>query len=521
MYRLAAALSLKELAINAPTTLYSKTSQAVLGHGGSSDFIEYILLAVRDPQPIVRACAADALSRYLKILVERQQISLTSLLWQVHHGVMEGFKYDQSKKSRTGSDKIEAAQHGSFLVIGTMIALTGDYMLPRYDEVCQKMMEFMNHEKALIRLEIIRLIPRLAKRAPRVFARRYLEQSLDFLIHCASAPTQPRVGIELRPSAYSAIGGLVLAMVDEETGSVIGGGSLPTIKITNDPDTSGGPVVEMRDSGVIYQRLDIIFALVSDGLNYRSVASPKTTSKIHIAAFHCGADLVEALGNLAEPYITRLINDIFKTGLSNDLIQCLHAIAECLPAQQRTIEDRLLQAVSYRLAGIKSARDVCDPMIPLRTVYSNETRQGSVPRMSQETQMEPAGRVQVVRINMSTNPNVVADIVLSLQTLSSFGDSMSRVTTLGAVVPLLPFVQNVAAKYLSHPSDEVRRAAALTCCLLLVPPQIVVKNRVGQFSGQIIQDILDIILRVAVSDSSPEVRLCAVKALDRRYDPFL
>mmetsp|Transcript_21493 Transcript_21493/g.52973 ORF Transcript_21493/g.52973 Transcript_21493/m.52973 type:complete len:3171 (+) Transcript_21493:99-9611(+) len=519
--RLAAALSLKQLAIHAPTTLYSKTSQAVLGHGGSSDFLEFILLAVHDPQPIVRASSADALSRYLKILVERQQISLTSLLWQVHHAVLEGFKNDQSKKNRAALNKMEAAQHGSLLVVGTMIALAGDFMLPRYDEVCQKIMTFMDHEKALMRLEVIRLIPRLARRCPRVFARRYLEQSLDFLIHCASAPTQPRIGIELRPSAYSAIGGLMLAMVDEETGSVIGGGSLPTIKITNDSERSSGPVVEMQDSGPIYQRLDVIFSLVSDGLNYRSVASPKTTSKMHIAAFHCGADLVEALGNLAEPYITRLINDIFKTGLSNDLIQCLHAIAECLPAQQGTIEDRLLQAVSYRLAGIKSARDVCDPLIPLRTIYSNEPRHGSLPRLSSEIQIEGPARAQVVRINMSTNANVVADLVLSLQTLSSFGDSMGRVTTLGAVVPLLPFVQNVAAKYLSHPSSEVRRAAALTCCLLLVPPQIVSKNRVSHFSGQIIQDILDTILRVAVSDSSPEVRLCAVKALDKRYDPFL
>lgn len=74
---LAASLSLKDIAIHAPTTFYSKTSQSTLGQGGSNEFLDYIFQAVRDPQPIVRACAADALSQCLKILMERQHLSLT------------------------------------------------------------------------------------------------------------------------------------------------------------------------------------------------------------------------------------------------------------------------------------------------------------------------------------------------------------------------------------------------------------------------------------------------------------
>jgi hypothetical protein len=536
--RLAAALALKELAIHAPTAFYSKTSQSTLGQGGSNEFLDYIFQAVRDPQPIVRACAADALSQCLKILMERQHLSLTGLLCQVHFSVMEGFEYEPAKKSWNAVNKAEATLHGSLMVVGTMIAQTRDFMLPRYDEVCKKAMEFMNHPKALIRLEVIRLLPRLARRCPRVFARRYLEQSLEFLLQSASTPTPPRVRVDLRPSAFSSIGGLVLAMADAETGDVIGGASLPTIKIMDNPEKPGKRhIVELSETGIIYQKLDIIFGLVSNGLNYRSPSTRKTTSDMHIAAFHCGADLVEALGDLAQPYITRLINDMFRTGLSNDLIQCLHAIAECLPAQQSIIEDRLLQEVSFCLAGIKSARDVCDPLVPLRSVHSSDGRSASTPISSEDvldvstsakqdsikalSQNDGKAETPRVRINTSTNPEVVSDLVLSLQTLSSFGDSMGRVTTFGAVVPLLPFVQNVAAQYLSHPSSDVRRAAALTCCLLLVPPRIGWNNRVGGHSGRIIQDILDTLLRVAVSDPSPVVRLCVVRALDKRYDPFL
>ena len=47
-----------------------------------------------------------------------------------------------------------------------------------------------------------------------------------------------------------------------------------------------------------------------------------------------GADLVEALGSLAEPYVADLVNDMFGAGLTEDLITSLHAIACHLPSDQ-------------------------------------------------------------------------------------------------------------------------------------------------------------------------------------------
>ena len=120
--RLAASLSLREFAIHAPTAFYSKTSQSTLGQGGSNEFMDYIFQAVRDPQPIVRACAADALSQCLKILMERQHMSLTGLLCQVHFSLMEGLEEDSNKKTWNAANKAEATQHGSLLVVATMVA---------------------------------------------------------------------------------------------------------------------------------------------------------------------------------------------------------------------------------------------------------------------------------------------------------------------------------------------------------------------------------------------------------------
>jgi FKBP12-rapamycin complex-associated protein len=534
--RLAAALSLKEFALHAPTAFYSKTSSSTLGQGGSNEFLDYIFQAVRDPQPIVRACAADALSQCLKILMERQHLSLTGLLCQVHFALMEGLQEENTKKNWNAINKAESSLHGSLLVAATMISLTRDFMLPRFDEVCRAVIGLMDHPKALIRLEVIRLLPRLAHKCPRVFARRYLDLSLNFFIQSASNPTPPRVGVDLRPSAFSSIGLLVLAMADSTTGDVIGGASLPTVKIMDDPERPGERhIVELAQEGIIYENLDTIFGLLSKGLKYRSPSTRKTTSEMHISIFHCAADLVEALGDMALPYISDLIDDMFRAGLSPNLIQCLHAIAECVPAQQGIIEDRLLQEVSICLAGMQSARDICDPLGSLRAsaeIPSKSSRSGRSAddnldsshregRSRAATTIDAGTEAPSVRINMSDDPEVVSDLVLSLQTLGSFGDAMGRVTTFGAVVPLLPFVQDVAAQYLSHPSSEVRRAGALTCCVLLVPPGIVQKNRVGSHSGRIIENVLETLLRIAVSDPSPVVRLCVVRALDSRYDPFL
>lgn len=557
--RLAACLILKELAMNSPTAFYSKTTslrvgETSVGHGGSSEFLEYIFPVIRDPQPIVRACAADALSQCLKILLERMQISLTGALCKVYSAMMEGLNsYDSSKtkkgQSSQATQKAEAAQHGSLLVLACMIHYTGEFMLPRFDEVCTAVMKFTEHPKALVQLEVIRLIPRLAHRCPRVFGRRdYLEESLVFLMKSASSPTQPRVGLDFRPSAYTALGQFILAMKDPETGTVIGAEALPTMKIRknlNRKDSEPIHTIEVGKTGIIYDKLAGVFGLVRLGLRRPRPGSSTRgiSTDTRNAALNCGADLVEALGPTADPYILALINDIFESGLSEDLIHCLHAIAVSVPSQQALIEDRLLQEVSLCLAGTPSAAAICNPLFAFKAAMASLDNSPVSPSLgtsaTQTTEAAAKDEAPRVEINMSNRPEEITKLILSLFTLGSFGDDDGKVTTSGTVVPLLPFVHRVAAKYLSHPSSRVRRAASLTCCTLLVSPgsgdassasssiaqqvspYAVLCGTLGTASGHVIEDVLRELLQVAVSDPSPVVRLCVVRALDSRYDPFL
>lgn len=525
-----------------PTTFHSKTSQSTLGQGGSNEFLDHIFQAIRDPQPIVRACATDALSQCLKLLVERQHPSLTGLLCQVHFNIMEGLLEDTTKKRPWQAlAAAEASQHGSLLAVSTMLAYTRDFMIPRFEEVCRSVLGFKSNPKALIRLEVVRLLPRLARRCPQVFGRRYLEESLIYLMHSAATPPGPRVGVDLRPSAFTALGQLILAMTDESTGRVIGGSNLPTIKISDDPSSIGvGRIVELCPSGIIYVKLAEIFDLVRGGL--RLPLSSKTTEASTVKpALHCAASLVEALGDLALPYISDLINDMFRAGLSNDLILCLQSIAECVPAQQNEIEDRMLQGVSICLAG---KRNVYDPLASFKASVlgggrqlaqrNSSDRQGARVVHEDSVYDQMSGGVHSladvgtenpsVAINMAHDPHSVKALVLGLETLSLFGGTMGKVSTSGGMVPLLPFVQDVAACYLLHPSQDARKAAALTCCALLIPDGALQDKRIariGGYSGMIVENVIQKLLRAAASDPSASVRLCVVRALDSRYDSYL
>ncbi|EEC46831.1 predicted protein [Phaeodactylum tricornutum CCAP 1055/1] len=463
--RLAASLSLKEFAIHAPTTFHSKTSQSTLGQGGSNEFLDTIFQSIRDPQPIVRVCAADALSQCLRILVDRRHLSLTGLLCQIHFSTMEGLQEATKKQSWHAASESEAAKHGSLLVVGTMLAYTREFLLPRFEEICRAVLACSKNPKVLIRLEVVRLIPKLAACCSSVFGRRYLEQSLVFLIDNVSSPASLRDNVDIRPSVYDAIGDLIMAMSDENTG----------------------------------RRLEEIFAVVRKGLH--APTSRSSVGHTLCPALHCASSLVEALKDLALPYLDGVIDDMFQSGLSIDLIQCLHSIAQSIPMYKDEIEDRMLQEVSLSLAGNRRSSD--------------HTLGSSYPAGAAST-TESSN----VHINMNNDAKTTKLLVLSLQTFASFSNSTAQVTLSGKIIPLMPFVQDVTARYLLHPSNEVRRAAALACCVLLIPHGSIFASA-GSCSGLIIEDVLEALLRAAVSDSSAVVRLCVVRALDTRYDPFL
>jgi len=534
--RLAATLALKALARNAPTTFYSKTNQSAHG-AGSNEFIENIFPVIRDSQPIVRACAVDALSECLQFLIKRHHRSITGYLCQMYSIMMDGLSGSTRKTfSPTSSDDFEL--HGSILVLQEMISHTGYFMLPRFEEVCDVIFTLTSHPKALIRLQVVRLCPRLARACPSVFKRKVLATALDFFIHtAATVPSARNSVIDLRPSSYLALGQLSLVMTDM------------------DEDLPAGAITTTAFSDSYYQRLDSIFSLVQAGLA-RTPSSIKSATDMNItrAALNCGANIVKALGEHAFPYVEDLLSGMYKSGLSDDLIDSLRSVATSIPAKQRVIEHRLLEELSICLAGTSFLVGYDPPLLQYDEIRSHRQR----PK-SQDTEtpiglfLFPEVSLQTdkahIKINMSNDPSAVSKLVLSLRTLGSFTDNR-KLAGPGVYEALLPFVKDVVTKYLAHPTVEVRQEAALCCCHLLLPailadatPEIQkdksiespfssyltadgVKqwfsaSRVGSAAAPVVEEVLKTLTTFVVSDPSPAMRLCVVQSLDARYDPYL
>ncbi len=428
----------------------------------------------------------------------------------------------------------------------------------------QAILQFTTHPMALIRLEVIRLVPKLAARCPGIYRRRYLDQSLTFLIESASSVPPPKSRVDVRPTAFSAIGQLASAMRDEETG----GGDImgPTVRIMKvNPSFKDEKkteeidhyFVELDEISDFNKRINTIFGLISENLQ------SSNNSALRLDVLGCFANMVEALGHHASPYVPDLTEDMFRSGLSVPLIQCLHSIAASVPSEQLTIERRLFEEISFCLAGTNVVDLTCD-LFSLRRITTpksdiikatSEPRQmekaavpnisllSMNPNMRPKTILSPEPVQNVpsltvispkssdILINMSQKPEIVDKLVLSLLTLRTIGESYMRANGPNNGNMLLPFLRNVICMYLEHPSGDVRREATITCCLLLLPfengskqgqnSNTLLEFNLGHVSASLMEEVLQKLLRLAVSDMSPVVRLCVIRGLDCRYDPYL
>ncbi len=338
-----------------------------------------------------------------------------------------------------------------------------------------------------------------------------------------SVPPQ-RSAVDHRSTAYIALGQLVLAVCEHENGGCF----VPTTTLqfddmkwhgTHDPQKSKqkSAIPYHMKEGDIFSNMSNIFTLVRNGLEC-----------IRTEALHCGADIIEALGHHAEPFTDSLLDSMFQSGLSEDLISCLRSIAGSLPTKAYDIENRLLKELSLSLAGTTSVKDICDPLFASPYDADSDFDWDHL-FVAHRPRPSPS-----VVINMRQSPEVIMKLELSLRTLRSFGNIQTR-----KGLSLLPFVRDVVAQYLMHPSQDVRREAALTCCFLLLPnpnerqvlnqnnvdqdnaPSKIMKYRLGQASTMLLEEVLQKLLRVAVSDPSQFVRNCIVRAFDERYDTFL
>eukprot|EP00601_Ochromonadales_sp_CCMP2298_P001577 CAMPEP_0173176150 /NCGR_PEP_ID=MMETSP1141-20130122/4293_1 /TAXON_ID=483371 /ORGANISM="non described non described, Strain CCMP2298" /LENGTH=339 /DNA_ID=CAMNT_0014098443 /DNA_START=164 /DNA_END=1179 /DNA_ORIENTATION=- len=180
--RFAACAVLRQLAENAPTIFFARVN----------DFFDLIWGPLWDSKMQIRTAAGSALSACLAVLRER-----------TYHLQWYCYLYDQFQEGFLNGT--EEHVHGSLLVVAEALKYTGDFMIPRFKEVCRSIMLLKDHRSRLVRASIVSLLPSLAELCPDAFARAHMDEAVEFLLKSAKTP-------DLRPKALLATGKLCLAV---------------------------------------------------------------------------------------------------------------------------------------------------------------------------------------------------------------------------------------------------------------------------------------------------------------------
>ena len=460
--RLAACAILQQLAENAPTVFFVRIRE----------FFYLIWETLRDPNENIRIAAANALSACLQVLRQRTY----HLQWycaiyeQIGLGLADGH-----------ADCI----HGSLLVLREMLKHSGHFMIPRFKETCYLLMQLKDHRVMSIRSALILLIPDLAQYCRDIFARLYLDESLNIITKAAKQ-------IELRPASLTAVGRMCRAI-----------------------------------GKYLVDKVDVLTAVLEDCFRGFSKGSRIILPEMMV----CISDMVVGLGEAFHPYLLSVLEVLLEAGLSQQLIDTLTVVAANVPDQRVGVQQRLLTEVTKVLGGNPGV-----VAAPARyySRWSNRAHSEAVrspPTSVSEKNDTPSNIVDnIVRAVMMilrhtqsslsqgqerqrTSTAKHADLVLlSLRTLGTLS-APSKI--------LLPMILESVVPYLSNADERIRGEAASTCAHMLALALQSMQGRKRGPSANAVENVISRLLETSVADPCTEVRASLLRRLTVEFDSWL
>lgn len=282
--RHAACLVLRELATNAPTLFY----------GYVAPFVEFIWVALRDPKPVIRECAVEALGACLKLISQRE--SRFRLQWYQKI-------FEEAQKGFTKQNNLESI-HASLITIGELLKYTGGFLRDRFHDITQIVLKYKGEKERLIRRTVMSLFPILASFASDKYIDSYFDECANHLLFCLKKDFD-------RPTAFLSLGEVAL---------VVGGNFKQYLSETID--------------------------MIHIGLTLKAKYTFTCPE-----ALQCVSMLAKAVGKALEPYVPALLDKMFAGGLSQALTDALGDLARAIPEMDQDIQKRLLDLLSTILAG--------------------------------------------------------------------------------------------------------------------------------------------------------------------------
>ncbi|KAJ4809422.1 Serine/threonine-protein kinase [Rhynchospora pubera] len=400
------------------------------------EFVDAIWVPLRDPELHVRERAVEALRACLHVIEKRET------RWRVQ------WYYRMCEAAQLGLGKNASVPsiHGSLLAVGELLRNTGEFMMSRYREVADIVLKYLDHKDRLVRLSITALLPRIAHFLRDRFVTNYLKICMDHILAVLRTRDE-------RASGFTALG---------EMAGALGGELVPYL-----------PTIT----------------------NYLREAIAPRRGRPSQEAIACVGNFAKAMGPAMEPHVRGLLDCMFVAGLSDVLVVALEQISLSIPSLLPTIQERLLDSISFVLSKA--------PYPPSRLSSAGSTRAGAVVNAPQS----------------SPDVNNAALVQLALRTLAHFNFKGYE---------LLEFCRECVVVYLEDEDSATRKDAAICCCRLVansLSSQYTSRSsRIGsRKKRRLVEEIVQKLLIAAVADLNVGVRKSVFESLDENptFDDFL
>lgn len=507
--RHAAVLVLRELAVAMPTFFYQQVSS----------FFEHIFNAIRDPKPIIREGAGQALRATLIVTSQRESVKQNiKPQWykQCYDEALICFgEVPMKEKGVTKDDRI----HGALIVLNEILRCSNATWEKKYSYLKRLKPEYRKSSGD----DISNIFPRIKAPFIEKFGhssntnfKSYTDLDNDAKFSRQNSLVQESaVCRQLVTDNYDEICAKVMEQKSsksqhvQQTLLII----LPRLAAFNREVFVKNYLKKIIDNlltmlkgrekerSIAYMALGFLAVAVEKEIDkylskimeiIKASLPPKDMIKkknvpVDPAVFMC----ITLLGHAVKSGITQDVKDIldsmFSTGLSPALAICLRELAENIPHIKNDISDGLLKMLSQVLMN--------KPYSHLGTPKHHFTAQFSV-------------------LTSDNSVQDVATIVLALKTLGTFNfDGHS----------LLPFVQRCADHFLTNEQQEIRLEAVQTCSRLLkISIQTTDPN--GGISDTLkdtVAHVLEKLLVVGITDVDANVRLRVLQSLDGPFDAQL
>ncbi|MCO5558518.1 hypothetical protein L7F22_012103 [Adiantum nelumboides] len=407
------------------------------------EFVDAVWVALRDQKLHVRERAVEALRACLCVIEKRET------RWRVQWY----YKMFEATQDGLGKNASVESIHGSLLAVGELLRNTGEFMMSRYKEVAEIVFKYRDHRDRLVRKSITALLPRIAHFLRDRFVTSYLKICMDHLLAVMKNPTE-------RGSGFLALA---------EMAGAVGG------------------------------ELESYLPLVTSFL--REAIAPKR-ARPSMEALVCIGSLSKAMGPAMEKHVRGLLDAMFASGLTPTLVEALESIVSRLPSLLPTVQERLLDSISFVLAKstYRSAKAIS--AVPPRPL--------GVPSSPQSPEVTGASLVQ-----------------LALRTLTTFNLKGHE---------LLEFTRAAVIPYLEDDDPITRRDAGICCCRLMEHSLSMFSTSNARGSSRatlprggswrrrhLIEEILEKLLVAAVADADAGVRKAVLSSLhgNTSLDSFL